>query len=381
MTPLPPDGLTLAALLLAALPWAIALPNLLRLPRPRSWPHETSLVSILIPARDEAGQIAACVTAALASQRVAVEVLVMDDASRDDTARIVRTLAPEDERLRLLTAPPLPPGWTGKVHACAHLAAAARGTHLLFIDADVRLAPQAAAALAAWSEDRDLALVSGVPQQVMRSPGEALTVPMINLLMLAYLPGGGRPAPGPRPRRPSLAAACGQLVLVQAAAYRAVGGHAAAPAILHESLALARRLRVAGFRTGIVDATALASCRMYQDLASAWAGFGRNAREGMATPLGLPVWTLLLAGGHVLPWLLVASAPWNPPALAALALSLGLRGLVAWRCREPWWVVPLLPATVLMALAIQWAALLRLTRPGWKGRALRPDMQPGGGTG
>ena len=180
------------ALALAALPAVLGALNLLLLPRAGGSPGGGALVSILIPARDEEANIEACLRAALASRGVPVEVLVMDDGSRDATPAIVRRLARADARLRLLSAPALPPGWTGKVHACARLAEAARGTHLLFLDADVRLAPDAAAALAAHAERRDLAMVSGVPRQVIRTLGEALTVPTINLLLLGYLPGGGR---------------------------------------------------------------------------------------------------------------------------------------------------------------------------------------------
>jgi hypothetical protein len=363
-------GWEIAALLLAALPAGIGAANLWRLRSPRGTPPGPALVSILIPARNEAAQIGDCIRAALASRDVAFEVLVMDDGSQDDTAAIVLALAEEDPRVQLWSAPPLPPGWTGKVHACHCLAQVARGTHFLFLDADVRLEPQAAAALAAHAEDYDLSLVSGVPRQRMLSFGEAVTVPAINLLLLGYLPGGGRAATW----RPELAAACGQLVLVQALPYRAVGGHGAEPGILHDALALARRLRRGGYRTEVIGAARLAQCRMYDGLASAWAGFAKNAREGMATPRGLPVWTVLLAGGHLLPWLLLPGLP----ALLAILLSLGLRGAIAWRNREPWWVVPLLPLTVLVALAIQWAALLRLAKPSWKGRAYGGSAESGG---
>ncbi|PHK95795.1 glycosyl transferase [Pseudoroseomonas rhizosphaerae] len=362
------QGLAWAALGLAAFPAVLGALNLRGLRRPRGTPPGPTLVSILVPARDEAANIAACVQAALASEGVAVEVLVMDDGSQDGTAAIVRDLMRQDRRLRLLPAPPLPPGWTGKVHACARLAEAARGTHLLFIDADVRLAPHAAAAMAAHAEDHEIALVTGVPRQEIGSLGEALTVPAINLMMLGYLPGGGRAGS----RRASLAAACGQLVLVQAAAYAAVGGHGAEPGILHDGLALARRLRGGGFRTEVVDGAPLARCRMYRGFREGWDGFLKNAREGMATPLGLPVWTVLLAGAHLLPWLLL---PFTPAALPALLLSLGLRAAITARMRELWWTVPLHPATVAVALAIQWTALLGGwlgRRPAWKGRAYGP---------
>jgi hypothetical protein len=350
-----------AALALAALPASLGALNLALLPRAAAAPPPGALVSILIPARDEAANIEACVRAALAQRGVAVEVLVMDDASTDATAALVAALAARVPRLRLLAAPPLPPGWTGKVHACARLAEAARGSHLLFIDADVRLAPEAAARLSGRATARNLALASGVPRQRIATLGEALTVPAINLLLLGYLPGGGLAGS----RWPSLAAACGQLMLVEATAYRAIGGHAAIRAVLHDGLALARSLRAAGHRTEVVDGAPLAECRMYRSLAEAWPGFLKNAREGMATPLGLPVWTALLAGAHLWPWFLLPA----PAAVLALLLTLGLRTAITVRAREPAWTIPLHPLTMAVALAIQWTALLRRRPMGWKGRA------------
>jgi hypothetical protein len=350
------------ALALALLPAIFGLINLIRLPVARGLPPAGTRVSILVPARNEAQNIGPCLAAALASSSCEIEVLVMDDGSTDATAAIVAGYP----AVRLLQAPPLPQGWTGKVHACARLAEAATGTHLLFIDADVRLAPDAAAAMAA----RGMPMVSGVPRQHIGGLGEALTVPFINFLLLCYLPFGGRAVT----RQPGLAAACGQLLLVERAAYERAGGHAAIRGVLHDALALARRFRQSGSDTEIVDGAPLAACRMYGSFAEAWTGFLKNAREGMATPLGLPIWTVLLAGAHLWPWALLPQAE----AAATLLLIFALRAAVTWRTREPWWTVPLHPVTVLVALALQWTALVRglLGYPaGWKGRAY-PGTRP-----
>ena len=350
------------ALALALLPLIFGTINLIRLPVARGTPAAGTRVSILIPARNEAANIGPCLEAALASAGCEVEVIVMDDGSTDATAAIVARYP----SVRLLQAPPLPPGWTGKVHACARLAEAATGTHLLFLDADVRLAPHAAAAMAA----RGRPMTSGVPRQRMGSLGEALTVPFINFLLLCYLPFGGRAAT----RRPSFAAACGQLLMVERGAYERVGGHAAIRSVLHDAIALARRFRQSGFDTEVVDGARLAACRMYGGFGAAWVGFLKNAREGMATPLGLPIWTVLLAGAHLWPWALLPGAE----AAATILITFALRAAVTWRAREPWWTVPLHPLTVLVALALQWTALVRglLGYPaGWKGRAY-PGTRP-----
>ncbi|HEY8564268.1 MAG TPA: glycosyltransferase family 2 protein [Beijerinckiaceae bacterium] len=364
--------LALLATALAALPAILAFKNLVTLRAPQGTPPQDALVSILIPARNEEANIAAAVAAARASTGVAVEILVMDDGSSDRTPEIVREIVAHDPRVRLESAPPLPEGWTGKVHACQRLAEAARGTHLLYIDADVRLEPGTAAAMAGHAARTGMSLVSAVPRQVTRSTGELLTVPMINYLLLGYLPVAMM-----RWRRtdPSLGAACGQLLLAEREAYFGAGGHAAIRSLLHDGIQLARRFRDRGYGTDLVAGAGLATCRMYRGFDEAWAGFLKNAHEGMAKPAALPVWTVLLFGGHVLPLLLsvaaLAGAADASLAFVALGLSLGSRAAVTVATRENPLAIPLHPVATLVALAIQWTALLRTSRggqAGWKGR-------------
>ena len=160
-------AISVAGLALAAVPAMMVLINIVYyrtpvlregVPIPR--------VSILIPARDEEPRIARAVESALASRGVDVEVVVMDDHSTDRTVEIVQAISERDPRVRVETAPPLPEGWAGKQHACHALAATAKGTILLFVDADVELAPDGVARAAGFLERSGADLVSGFPFQV-----------------------------------------------------------------------------------------------------------------------------------------------------------------------------------------------------------------------
>lgn len=375
------EAVAMVSALLAALPVAVMLLNLPFYRSPREHPNgpDGAAVSVLIPARDEAATIEAAVLAALASRNVDLEVVVLDDHSTDGTAAIVRTIAAADPRVRVARAPPLPPGWSGKQHACATLAGLARHPLLVFVDADVRLAPDALARIAGFMAARRLALASGFPRQETGTLAEKLVIPLMHLLLLGYLPMLGMRFT----RMVAFGAGCGQLIACDAAAYRVAGGHGAIRRSLHDGLSLPRAFRRVGLRTDLFDATALARCRMYHGAGEVWRGLSKNATEGMATPLGLPVWTVLLAGGHVLPFVLLATGAGTTTSLTvplaatlAAALSLAARLSTALLFRQSLIGALLHPVGVAVLLAIQWSALLRarLGRPvPWRGRTYLPE--------
>ena len=121
--------LSIVALLFALVPAVLFCLNLKAYVPPPAVPSRVSVapVSVLIPARDEERSIAAAVRSVLASEGIDFEVIVMDDASTDRTAEIVRELAATDPRVRLEQAPVLPDGWNGKQYACFSLAARCEG--------------------------------------------------------------------------------------------------------------------------------------------------------------------------------------------------------------------------------------------------------------
>lgn len=359
------------ALVLALFPLLLTFWNLV-LYRPPAPGPATAPVSVLIPARDEEAHIEAAVRAVLASAGVRFEVVVLDDHSTDRTRPILERLAAEDQRLRVASAPPLPAGWNGKQHACHALAGLARHDLLLFVDADVRLAPDALARIAGFMERHPrIGLASGFPEEEAKSLPEKLVTPLIHFLLMGYLPMWAMRRFSP----PGFGAACGQLICVRRAAYRRAGGHAAIRASRHDGVTLPRALRKAGVMTDLFDATDLARCRMYQGGQAVWDGFAKNATEGMATPAGLPVWTALLGLGQVLPFILLpaglvtgSGAGLAAAAVAAVWLN---RAVLAVRFRQSLVSVLLHPVGILVLLAIQWTAFVRqiLGRPAtWRGR-------------
>jgi hypothetical protein len=361
-------------MVLAAVPALLYLVNLFVYRKPARVDGPVGpAVSVLIPARNEGRSIAAAVEAALASRGVTLEVVVLDDHSTDDTAARVQEIAARDARARLLQAPPLPPGWCGKQHACHILAGMARHARLCFLDADVRLAPDGLARLLAFQEHSGADLVSGIPRQETGSLLERLVIPLIHFILLGFLP----MIRMRHSRHPAYAAGCGQLFLARRDAYDRVGGHAGIRTTLHDGIKLPRAFRAAGRTTDLCDATDLAVCRMYHGGSELWRGLGKNAMEGLASPGMIVPATVLLLGGQVVPVILAACAPWLPadtvaPALAAALLAYAPRLIGVVRFRQSLAGALLHPVGVAVLVAIQWHALLcsLLGRPAtWKGRS------------
>lgn len=341
-------------------------------------------LSVCVPARNEAGNIEASVRSALANDYPDLEVLVYDDHSDDGTGEIVRRIAEQDERVRLVPTAALPDGWNGKQFACAQMADAATGAWLLFTDADVRFDRRCFSRALAEARRLDCALLSTIPRQETGTLGEHLIVPLIHFILLSYLPMR-------RMRRtldPAASAGVGQFLLARADAYRDSGGHGAFPSTMHDGVKMPRAFRRAGHRTDLFDGTDLVSCRMYDSWARVWRGFTKNAYEGLGSlPLLLFVTALHLIG-HVLPmavvlWAVVAPAGSRPSrltvGLAALAalIAISHRVALALRFRQSMVGAFLHPVGVLLMMAIQWQSFFEhvLGVRSWRGRTA-PSKSP-----
>ncbi len=340
---------------------------------------EALLVSILVPARNEAGNIARCVRSLLNQDYPNFELLVLDDNSEDATASIVEMLAlPAEDvqgRLRLLHGAELPPGWLGKNWACHQLSEAAQGQFLLFTDADTSHNPNALSSAIAALYQEDGHFLSVFPLQQVVTLAERLTVPLMQVFICGLLPTWLIS----RNPNPAFSAANGQFMLFRREAYERVGGHAAVRGVVLEDVVLGRRVKAAGLKQIFPDGRDSVTCRMYRSSVEVWKGWSKNLYAFFNFDLG---WLMLFLLVNLLAfvgpyfWLLggwlsgqAAVAEWLWLPLAQIALGLVLRLLLSLRYSFPPVDCFLQPFSVLymtlIALnSVRWSH--RATE--WKGR-------------
>ncbi len=290
-------------------------------PDPPSTPAERSRVAILLPARDEAHRIEPCLRALLAQDHGALHVIVLDDGSTDGTAGLVRELVGDDPRFQILhgSHEHPPPGWLGKPWACHRLADAVLAQEsppdlMIFVDADVVLAPDATRRIAALMAQSGLDLASPYPRQVAITAAERLIQPLLQWSWLTTLP----LVLAEGSARPSLTAANGQVLAITPAAYQRCGGHAAVRHEVLEDIALARAVKASGGRANVTDGTDLATCRMYTDHQELIDGYTKSLWAAFGSPAGSVGATGILTFAYVL-----------PPAAALMAPTAGTRVLGA----------------------------------------------------
>ncbi len=367
-------GITLALIIIVL----TAILNVLTFPRLRSAQTpavsaDKPLVSILIPARNEAQVITRTIRSLLAQHYPNFEIILLDDQSTDGTADIAAQAGAGDSRLRIISGAPLPEGWLGKNWACQQLSQAAGGDYLIFTDADVYWSADALAAVMALAGQTRADLLTVWPTQDTVSAGERLVVPLMALAILGYLPLlGVHHLPWA-----IFAAANGQCMAFRRAAYNRVGGHAAVRDQIVEDVAFARRVKQAGLRLRMADGAGQICCRMYHDWPGVRAGFSKNILAGHGGSVTfLAVSTLFHWLIFVFPWawLLVslftgAGLMWP---LALIALGVGVRLLTAVATRQRaldalWLPFSVVLITIIAAQSVWWQYH---GGPRWKGRVI-----------
>jgi glycosyltransferase involved in cell wall biosynthesis len=227
-------------------------------------------VTAIVPVRNEEAVVAACVES-LARQTEIAEILVVNDESSDRTVEIVGGLMRKIEYLRLLEIQGVPTGWVGKNYAASVGASHAKGAWLLFTDADAEHAAGAARRALELARETGAALVSFSPEQVTQRWYEKALIPFVYCRLAKYFSfdAVNDPASG-------AAAANGQFLMIRRDAYDAIGGHASVAGEVLEDVALARRMKSAGYRLWFGAGAGIVRVRMYRSFAAMWQGWKKN---------------------------------------------------------------------------------------------------------
>lgn len=265
--------------------------------------HPTScgtLVSILVPARNEALNIERCVRSLLQQEYGAFEILVLDDGSTDATPELLHTLLNEsDGRLRVLNGEPLPDGWHGKAWACFQLSRQAKGELLLFTDADTMHEPDALRRSVAALNNTGADMLSLTPHQELRSFWEELVVPLVYVILMCYLP----IRLVWKSRNPAFCFANGQFILFRRECYERINGHESVKQALAEDVWLCREVKGAGGRVVAFNGSDAVKCRMYRSFKDIWEGFSKNLYAGLGyNTVGLFLLMLLTAALYIVPY-------------------------------------------------------------------------------
>ncbi len=251
----------------------IAFVNLISRPRLMNLPSPSEgLVSVLIPVRNEEHTIHNVLNDLIHQEYKNIEILVFDDESEDDSAAIINEIIRHDSRIRLISSTGLPNGWLGKMHACHVLSQQAKGEYYLFLDSDVRIKKNAISKAVGYMQKHSPGLLSVFPQQVMKTPGEWLAVPIMNYILLSLLP----LILVRFSRFPSLSAANGQFMLFQASLYQTFLPHEKTKMNLVEDIAISRLYKRNRIRVTCLVGDETIQCRMYTGFLAAVHGFSKN---------------------------------------------------------------------------------------------------------
>ena len=372
-----------------ALAWLIGVTILQRrvklprsLPDPRRGEH---LVSVIVPARNEALNIERCLRGLCDSNYPSFEVIVVDDQSTDETGDLARSVPKgRAQRVVVLSGEGLPEGWLGKPWACHQGSRAARGDLLLFTDADTYHGPDLLERAVAALTDEAADAVTVVGRQEMETFWERLVQPQVFFGMFQVFSNLQDGFDRNRWRR---AIANGQFLLFRRDSYDRLGGHEAVKGEVVEDLRLAQILVRDGYTLVVREAFGALATRMYRSLGGLVEGWSKNTALG-ARYTGGPWGSVLMFAGALVgapilwlgpPVLALAgavgavSAPATALGVTATALNAGMWAVVSRSLGAPAVYGLLYPLGSAVAWFIVFRSFLRGTRVEWKGRQYRVE--------
>lgn len=314
-----------------------------RLSDPVDWP----LISVMVPARDEGPNISAGLKSLLASDYPRLEIIAINDRSRDNTGRVMDELAATDSRLRVIHVQELPNGWLGKNHAMHLGQLAARGEWLLFTDGDVVFERDAVRRAVRYAISERLDMLTLFPHMIPGGYWENAVVVFFSLAFMA----GMQPNKVRNPRIKSAYVGVGAFNLVRRTAYDCTGGHANLAMEILDDVRLGQMLKDHDFRCDILTAGPSVSVRWQHSLWGAIKGLEKNGFAALQFSLSsLILMTIVLTSGVLIPYIVPCIFPdWRASGyLATIVVMHVTYGYLSWTMARSYWLWLAFPVASLM---------------------------------
>lgn len=345
---------------------SLRMRHLARLPADGTeWPS----VSVVVAGRDEERSVRQAVSSLLALDYPDVEVVFVNDRSGDGTGAILDELAAAHPRLRVVHLRELPQGWLGKNHALHVGAAAARGTLLLFTDADIVWEPSALRRSVRYMRERKLDHLTASPLIEARGAVLSMFVAAFGLFFSMF----ARPWRATS-RSPRNHVGVGAFNLVRAELYRSAGGHEPIRMRPDDDMKLAKLLKKAGGREELVFGRGMIAVEWYHSFREAAHGLEKNAFSAVDYSLArLMAATAAIAVLMLWPFLavFVTTGEARIVSLGTVIVLLTLTGAISLRSGAARFrYALLLPLGLLLFVYVLWRAALINLRDGgirWRG--------------
>jgi len=238
---------------------------------PESFKKNPPLVSVMIPARNEAENIKRCLRSLLKQDYPNIEILVLDDNSIDSTSASVKEVAEKDGRIKLISGKPLKKGWLGKCYACWQLSKYAKGKYWIFTDADTLHFENSVSSAIGCLTSNKLDAMSSIPRQIMVTIHERLLIIWVHFGIMALLP----LYLINKSKGPLFSTANGQFMLFKREVYRKIGGHRSIKNKILEDIHISKMVKKHGYKFMVFDGSGNINCRMYRSYRDLIRGFSK----------------------------------------------------------------------------------------------------------
>ncbi len=357
--------MSVLAIVLVLITFFICVINFVTIRKPENEDPVTESVAVLIPMRNEAENVAACVTSLKDQIGInQLQFIIINDSSTDKTLELVHESIGTDSRFMVIDSPELRTGWLGKVSALQAGYEAASAEFIVTIDADVRLKPRALVCAVNQLKDLSLDFVSPYPQQIAESFSEKLIQPLLHwswmstviLRLVEKFPNR------------STAVANGQFFVVRREALDVVEGFSSVSQKILDDIEIARTLIASGFRGVVTEGSAIAKTRMYTSFSELRDGYGKSLSKAFGGFVGTVIAILFIFAVGIFPLLLALNG--YVVGILTYLLAVLTRELSALRSRSnPIYAFlhPLSSAVLIYLIIYSWSQRGKIQ---WKGRTV-----------